>query len=186
MLQELPSVDEITSFLSQVPLFRNVQPKFQQAIAQRLENRSFDKGEIIFTEGDAGDALYVVRSGSVGVFIVEAMVGLQFELARLRAGQVFGEMAVLTAAPRSATCKAMEPTEVFFLPREAFVRVLQKIPEVAIAVAQVLAERVENLNKERGTTMADISKFKFEPDIYKLVPDRILKVHKIINPNLLV
>lgn len=184
MLQELPSVDEITNFLSQVPLFRNVQPKYQQAIAQRLENRNFDKGEIIFNEGDPGDALYIVRSGSVGVFIVEAMVGLQFELARLRAGQVFGEMAVLTAAPRSATCKAMEPTEVFFLPREAFVRVLQKIPEVAIAVAQVLAERVENLNKERGTTMADISKFKFEPDIYKLVPDRILKVHKMIPLNI--
>ena len=55
---------------------------------------------------------------------------------------------------------------------------------MVIAVAQVLAERVENLNKERGTTMADISKFKFEPDIYKLVPDRILKVHKMIPLNI--
>jgi type IV pilus assembly protein PilB len=183
-LQELPTVDAITSFLSQVSLFKNVPDKYKAAIAQRLENRLFAKGDIIFAEGDPGDALYIMSTGSVGVFIVEPMVGLQFELARLRAGQVFGEMAVLTAAPRSATCKAMEPTEVYILPREAFVRILQKIPEVAIAIAQVLAERVENLNKERGAAMIDISKFRFDPDIYRLVPHRILQAHKMIPLNI--
>ena len=125
MLQELPSVDEITNFLSQVP-FSERTTEISTSYRPATRKPHFREREIIFSEGDAGDALYIVRSGSVGVFIVEAMVGLQFELARLRAGQVFGEMAVLTAAPRSATCKAMEQTEVFFLPREAFVRVLQK------------------------------------------------------------
>ena len=88
-LQELPSVDSITSFLSQVSLFKSVDDKYKEAIAQRLENRTYAKGDVIFSEGDPGDALYIVRTGSVGVFIVEAMVGLQFELARLRTGQVF-------------------------------------------------------------------------------------------------
>lgn len=183
-LQELPSVDSITSFLSQVSLFKNVDDKYKEAIAQRLENRTYAKGDVIFSEGDPGDALYIVRTGSVGVFIVEAMVGLQFELARLRTGQVFGEMAVLTTAPRSATCKAMEQSDVYILPREAFVRVLQKIPEVAIAIAQVLAERVEMLNKERGSSMVNLSKFKFDPDIYRLVPTRILKAHQMIPLNI--
>lgn len=183
-LQELPPVDDIITFLGHVSLFRNVSDKYKQAIAQRLENRSFAKDAVIFQEGDPGDALYIIRTGSVGVFVVEPMVGLQFELARLRTGQVFGEMAILTAAARSATCKAMEDSDVFMLPREAFIRVLQRIPEVAIAVAQVLAERVDQLNKERGSSNADLSKLIFDPEIYRLVPPRILEQHQMIPMNI--
>ena len=183
-LQELPPLEDIAQFLGQVSLFANVTDKYKQAIAQRLENRTFAKDQVIFTEGDPGDALYIIKTGSVGVFIVEPMVGLQFELARLRTGQVFGEMALLTAEKRSATCKAMETSDVYVLPRAAFIRVLERIPEVAIAIAQVLAERVSQLNRERGTSIADITKLKFDPEIYRLVPNRILETHKMIPLNI--
>ena len=166
-LQELPPLEDIAQFLGQVSLFANVGDKYKQAIAQRLENRTFAKDQVIFSEGETGDSLYIIKSGSVGVFIVEPMVGLQFELARLRTGQVFGEMAILTEEKRSATCKAMETSDVYVLPRTAFIRVLERIPEVAIAIAQVLAERVSALNKERGATAADINRLAFDPEIYR-------------------
>jgi type IV pilus assembly protein PilB len=179
-LTELPPIEEIAAFLARVPLFARVSPQYNQAIAQRLEQRTFEKGQVIFNEGDVGDVLYVIRHGVVGVFTVEPLVGLQFEAVRLRGGQAFGEMALLTEERRTATCKALEHTELFALPRAAFMRVLERIPEVGIAIAQQLAERIIALNKEKGSGAADLSKLRFDPEVYRLVPPRILEQHRLI------
>jgi type IV pilus assembly protein PilB len=118
------------------------------------------------------------------VFLVDPKVGLRFELARLRIGQVFGEMAVLTEMARTATCKAMEPTECIVLSRQTFMAIVERIPDVALAVAQVLAERVNALNKERGAAVVDLGSQSFDPEVYQLVPARILERHKMIPLNI--
>lgn len=174
------SVEDLVRFLGEVNLFKNVRDDYKRAIAPRLEPRFFNKDEIIFHEGDVGDAMYFIKSGTISVLLSEPMVGLQFEIARLRSGQVFGEMAVITAETRSATCKAVEATQCYVLPRDTLMRIIEKIPEVAVAIAQTLAERVQQLNKERGTQMVDITKLGFDPEIYKMVPGRILEQHRMI------
>lgn len=179
-MTQAPVGDEIAVFLGEVPLFKNVRDEYKRAIAPRLEPRFFQKDEVIFREGEAGDALYVIRSGAVAVLLSEPLVGLQFEIARLRTGQVFGEMAVITEEKRSATCRAVEDTHCLVLWRETFLRIVEKIPDVAIAVAQVLAERVNQLNRERGNQMVDPAQLGFDPDVFKLVPQRILETHRMI------
>jgi len=174
------TVEDLVRFLGEVNLFKNVRDDYKRAIAPRLEPRFFNKDEIIFHEGDVGDAMYFIKSGTISVLLSEPMVGLQFEIARLRSGQVFGEMAVITAETRSATCKAVESTQCYVLPRDTLMRIIEKIPEVAVAIAQTLAERVQQLNKERGTQMVDITKLGFDPEIYKMVPGRILEQHRMI------
>lgn len=174
------TVEDLVRFLGEVNLFKNVRDDYKRAIAPRLEPRFFNKDEIIFHEGDVGDAMYFIKSGTISVLLSEPMVGLQFEIARLRSGQVFGEMAVITAETRSATCKAVEATQCYVLPRDTLLRIIEKIPEVAVAIAQTLAERVQQLNKERGTQMVDITKLGFDPEIYKMVPGRILEQHRMI------
>lgn len=174
------SVDELIRFLGSVPLFKNVRDDYKRAIAPRLEPRFFNTGEAIVTEGEVGDAMFVVRHGTVAVLLSEPMLGLELEVARLRTGEVFGEMAMITAEPRSATVRAIEPTHCLVMPRDTFLRIVEKIPEVAIAVAQVLAERVSQLNKERGTQMVDVGRLRFDPEVYKLVPSRILEQHRMI------
>src|SRR5688500_9089890 len=107
--------EEIAQFLGGVSLFKNVRDDYKRAIVPRLEPRFFRKEEVIFKEGDKGDALYIIRTGTVTVLISEPLVGLEFEIARLRSGQVFGEMAVITEETRSATCKAIEDTHCLVL-----------------------------------------------------------------------
>ena len=97
------ALDEVTRFLSGVSLFRHVKPEYLGSIAKRVEPRSFARDEVIFREGEPGDTLFVLQSGAVGVFLEDPRLGLRFELARLRTGQVFGEMALLTRQARSAT-----------------------------------------------------------------------------------
>jgi len=172
--------DQVTQFLSHVSLFENVKPEYLPSIAKRAEERVFQRGQIIFNEGDPGDTLYIVKTGSVGVFLVDPKVGLRFELARLRSGQVFGEMAMLTEQPRTATCQAVEPTECILLSRSTFMAIVERIPQVALAVAEVLAGRVNQLNRDRGDTQVQLSDLRFDPDVYRMIPSRILERHKMI------
>ena len=112
--------DELVRFLGDVALFKNVRDDYKRAIAPRLEPRFFNKGEAIVTEGEVGDAMYIVRQGAVSVLLTEPMLGLEMEIARLRIGHVFGEMSMLTAEPRSATVRAVEPTHALVLSRDTF------------------------------------------------------------------
>jgi type IV pilus assembly protein PilB len=171
---------ETAQFLSNVSLFKNVKPDYLGQIAGRVEEQIFQREQVVFEAGAEGDALYIIKVGSVGVYLVDRTVGLRYELARLRAGDVFGEMAVLTNEKRSATCQALEPTQCLVLPRKTFQTIVEKIPQVAIGIAEVLAERVMLLNKERGQKQVDLSNLKFDPDVYRMVPPRILEIHKMI------
>ena len=173
-------LEQVTRFLGHVSLFENVKPEYLPSIAKRAEERVFARGQIIFNEGDQGDTLFIIKGGSVGVFLVDPKVGLRFELARLRTGQVFGEMAMLTEQPRGATCQAMEPTECILISRPTFMAIVERVPQVALAVAEVLADRVNQLNRDRGQTKVELSELRFDPEVYRMVPSRILERHKMI------
>lgn len=183
-MTESPQVEEIANFLGHVSLFKTVKPDYLLSIARRVEERTFARDHVIFNEGEPGDALYLIRSGAVGVFLVDPRIGLRFELARLRAGQVFGEMALLTDAPRAATCRAIEQTQCIVISRQTFMAIVERIPDVALAVAQVLAERLNQLNRDRGAQAVDLGAITFDPDVYHLVPSRILQKHRMIPMNI--
>jgi type IV pilus assembly protein PilB len=174
--------DEWVRFLGEVGLFRHVKPEYLPAVARRLEERTFARDEVIFREGEPGETLFLIQSGVVGVFLTDPRLGLRFERARLRTGQVFGEMALLTQQGRSATCQALERTTCLALDRRTFLKIVERIPEVALSVAEVLAERVEQLNRERGREKEEVrlAELRFDPEVYRLVPGRILERAKVI------
>lgn len=101
-----------------------------------LPLKRFDAGERIFLETEIGDALYVVRSGSVDV------ISFGRVLEHVVAGGVFGEMAIINDAPRAAAAMASEPTEVAVVDKAAFLDLVAEEPEFALAVMDVMAERV--------------------------------------------
>src|SRR6185295_17969555 len=82
-------------------------------------SRRFRRGEVIFHLGDPGDALFVIVSGEVKITL-PAETGDEAILATLRPGDVFGELALLDGAPRSASASALTPTEAVVLPRDRF------------------------------------------------------------------
>ncbi len=177
-------VEQIARFLANVSLFKNVKRDYLLQIAGRVEEKVFTRDQTIFKENDEGDTLYVIQAGSVGVFLVDPSVGLRFELARLRTGQVFGEMALITQQRRTATCQALEPTQCFTLNRTTFLKIVERIPQVALGVAQVLADRLNQLNRERGQTQVELSELQFDPDVYRMVPQRLIEQHRMIPMNM--
>jgi CRP-like cAMP-binding protein len=115
-----------------------------QAITRRLRSRRFRHGEVLFHEGDPGDALFVVASGAVKV-VVPSEEGDEAILATLRRGDFFGELALLDGAPRSASAIALEPTEVLTLPRDQFRVLVASQPAIRDALLTSLAGELRRL-----------------------------------------
>lgn len=104
--------------------------------------RRFDAGEKIFLEEDAGNAMYMVRSGRVDVITY----GIVLE--NVRAGGIFGEMALIDDGPRSAAAMAAEPTEVVAIDKPTFLAVIRDDPQFALKVMGLLATRLRRTNKQ--------------------------------------
>lgn len=103
--------------------------------------RSFDADEKIFLAGDAGAEMFVVKTGKVHIIAGGVVVE------HIEAHGIFGEMALIDGSPRSATAKAAEHTEVAPIDRETFVYLVQKNPEFAFDVMQLLTKRIRQMNE---------------------------------------
>ena len=101
---------------------------------------SYSAGETVFRQGDVGDAFYIVYKGSVEVRLPR-MVILSKTVATLKAGDFFGEMALISAEPRSATIVAAEPLQLFTLLSEEFQLILRDNPAAAEEMRRISARR---------------------------------------------
>src|SRR3989337_3251492 len=97
---------------------------------------SFQPGEVIFSEGDKGDKMYVIRSGEVEVERSGKIVET------LSAGGIFGEMALIDGSPRAATARAKTACEVAPITEKSFLFLVHATPSLAIAVIRALADRL--------------------------------------------
>lgn len=98
-------------------------------------------GTLIFNKGDEGEAVYVVREGSVRIFLPRDE-GRETTLTVIYAGDLFGELSLLDGMPRSASAKAMQDLEALTLGRQDFLGFLRKQPDAAIRMLAVLAGRL--------------------------------------------
>lgn len=101
---------------------------------------SYEKGETVFSKGRKGDAFYIVYQGSVEVRLPRWLV-LSKTIATLRSGDFFGEIALISDEPRTATIVAAEPTLLFTLLADDFKFVLQENPGAAEEMKRIGARR---------------------------------------------
>lgn len=130
--------------LGRCPLFAGLGRESLEAMTRSLRNRRFRRGEVLFHEGDPGDALFVVASGAVKV-VVPSEDGEEAILATMRRGDFLGELALLDGAPRSASAIALEPTEALTLPRDQFLTLVANEPAIRDALMAALAGELRRL-----------------------------------------
>jgi len=123
--------------------FALLEPEKMAAILEKLEERKYSKGENISVQGEKGDVYYIIKSGSVAV--LKKMLGdIPEHTATLHEGQGFGEEALITGTPRSATVQAAAETTVWTLSHDNFEEIMKKS-----FLEEVAAEEV--LKKEKQT-----------------------------------
>ena len=115
MLAPRPLVASLTRIL----FFAGLDEAALERVAAGTRSRRFRRGEVIFHSGDPGDGLFIIVSGEVKIAL-PSETGDEAIIATLHASDVFGELALLDGAPRSATATALLATEAIVLPRDRF------------------------------------------------------------------
>lgn len=141
---------DVLGSLRTIPLFAQVSESDLEAIASHLIERRHPKNALIVEEGLPGDYMYIVREGRVKV-IKGSEEGREKIMDFLEAGDFFGEMSLLDRAPRSASVKSTEPVSVLALSRTAFLDLLSRSPSLALAVIQVLTQRLREADEQASS-----------------------------------
>ena len=117
-----------------------------------LERRFVPEGTLVMRQGEEGYSAYLIQSGSVGIYSEQD--GRKVELARLQAGQIFGEMALIFDEPRTASVKALEDCNLIVINRDVFQHKLARTDPTIRAMIEMLTRRViqsnNNLIKQKS------------------------------------
>lgn len=130
--------------LRSIPLFVAAADADLERLAAVAFPRRLSKGQVLFTEGERSEHLYVVSTGRLKVLVSSAR-GDELVLTVLSAGDALGELSVLDGADRSASAVALEDVTLWCVPAAAVRELLQRSPVAALAVAEELAGRVRHL-----------------------------------------
>lgn len=131
--------------LARCVLFEHVDVAGIEACIACLRQRRFRHDEVIFHQGDPGDALYVVAAGRVKIVLPAPDDGEPAILATLGPGLFFGELAMLDGQPHSASAVALEPTETLVLGRTEFEQLFEREPSIRRALILALAGQLRRL-----------------------------------------
>lgn len=135
------SLQEEVNLLRQVPLFSKIDPARLKLLAFTSDRLTFAKGDVLFKQGEAGDAAYLLLKGSADVSI-ETPNG-EFVLATIGENEIVGEIAILCDVPRTATVSAASEVVALRIAKERFFTLIDEFPEMAVEMLRELARRLE-------------------------------------------
>jgi uncharacterized membrane protein len=138
--------------LGEVPLFHGMDAAALHRITLRLKERRLETGELLFSEGETGTALYVVATGEIEVLVGRG--GREVTLARLGPRSHLGEMALLDDTPRSTSARAAAASTLLEVPREVFLDELLASAEATRALLGEMARRLRGVNAMIGESLA--------------------------------
>jgi CRP-like cAMP-binding protein len=137
--------DEV-KMLKQVPLFAGVSPAKLKLLAFTSERVVYRADEVLFAQGDIGDAAFVILSGRAEV-LVDGPSG-PIRVAELQENAIVGEIAILCDVARTATVKAISQVEALRISKDNFFKLLTDFPEMTIEMVRVLADRLSQTTLE--------------------------------------
>jgi CRP-like cAMP-binding protein/di/tricarboxylate transporter len=159
--------DAVIDF-QELPLFRGLSRIDLAKLLPEIEDARFAAGEILFREGDVGDALFVLRAGRVEVEAGGGIFG-PVRLAELGAGDCLGELALLTGEPRNATVRALTAVDAWRLGKDRFEGLVAEHPELALALIRSLVARLTATDHELARAQEQL-RLRAEEHLIELSP----------------
>ena len=138
------SINEEVELLRKIPLFAKIEPAKLKLLAFTSERLSFDPSQILFNQGDMGDAAYIVIDGQADV-IIDTPSG-PVTVYTAERNDIIGEIAILCDVPRTATVKAKTDLVTLVISKDLFFRMVAEFPEMAVEIMRELAQRLEQTN----------------------------------------
>lgn len=132
--------------LERVPLFRGLSEDARISLSQRLVERRFLAGELVFAKGDTGSTMFLVLSGSVEIFLPPEGGAERVDLKEVNEGEHFGELSLFDDKPRSASVEAKTDCVLLELSREHFVSDIVRSETAVLAILSEMAVRLRDTN----------------------------------------
>jgi CRP/FNR family transcriptional regulator, cyclic AMP receptor protein len=144
----------MTTALGRTALFEGLTPEELGAVASSMRERTFEPREVICRAGDAGDSVLLILDGLARVLLEDVNSGELKAVARLRRGDVVGEMSVVTGEPRTATVIAGARTTALELGREGFADLISAHPRILANLNQILSRKLAETTARVGQPAA--------------------------------
>lgn len=143
--------DSLAYFLKHLPIFSELTPRSLAILEDIVHIRNYKANETIFEEGDPGSGMYMIRSGMVKIYAGQQN-GKEDELATLIPGDFFGETTLTAPAPRTASARTLESTELVGLFRADILELAERKPAVSsnvfLGLTRVVSERLQAASLE--------------------------------------
>lgn len=141
--------NSILPILKKIPLFATLDENLHREVIKRIVLMYYPENYQVFKEGDAGDALYIVKHGKIKIYH-EPKEGsiLAQDVAILSDGEFFGEMSLISDIPHNASAKAVTESEVFILSKEQFNELLNSNTELAQQISEAVVHRLDENDKQ--------------------------------------
>lgn len=139
--QHSTDVNTIAALLCNFSIFRTLNEDNLKDLVSMLRLRKYAPNDIIFHKGTPGKNLYIILSGQVDVVDLDGI-----SITKLRNGEVFGEMSLISGDPVGATIKVLEPTTVLYIRGQDFLKVLNRFPSLQMYFARLLSRRLAQSN----------------------------------------
>ena len=149
MKMQSDRITEASKLLSGIPLFSDLSENTRDLVARTSKFQYFEKGRILFFQSDPSEWAYIVRSGSVSI-VLSNPDGRDMVINEMRPGDIFGELGILTAQPRSTSAIARTDSNLLVIPSQTFLRVLDSEPQLARRILQITAERLQTSGRREG------------------------------------
>ena len=139
--------DRVAQLLAKVEMFSELDSEELERVASLAQTRTAAKDTVIFHAGDPADAVYVISNGKVKV-VTTSTDGKEFILTVLGAGQVFGEMALIESATRSASVITLTAAEMISISHDDFQHLLNTAPSISRKLLVILSRRLRRANSK--------------------------------------
>lgn len=146
------SLNEEVELLRNIPLFAKLEPSKLKLLAFTSERITYEAGQVLFQQGDVGDAAYIIVDGSASVLVETG--GGEIEVATLGRNDFVGEIAILCDVPRTATVKALSQTVTLRITKDLFFRLVAEFPEMSVEIMRELASRLEHTTQQLREALA--------------------------------
>lgn len=133
-------LEALADSLNQIEIFKNVSMADLENLGRAIKVIDFKPGEMLFDQGDEGDAMYMVEEGGITIYAIDRQ-GREKVIRTFGPGSVVGDFAVLDGQPRSARARSSGTLKALVLQRHMFKMFIQSRPQVILAVMKVLADK---------------------------------------------
>src|SRR5574341_1629573 len=149
MKTQLISSSEVLKYLCSLPLFSGLNEVSVMALARSSRFQHVEQGQIVFFQSDPSEFVYIVRFGEISL-VLNSPDGREMVINEMHAGDMFGELGILTKSSRSTSAIAHSKSELLVIPRQAFLRIIDDEPQLARLILEITASRLQMSGKRES------------------------------------